>query len=151
MKKYLIILILAIIAFGNAVYLSYEAYQFWNGPQAGILQSLPCDLSDHLSCSGILQNERGIVFSIGDFRVAFPMIAMVVYPIIFLLALSGWIRKTTLEAKWLTGLALGGMMFNGYIIFQEYIISVFCPLCAMCTLIITITFVLSICIWKGGK
>lgn len=101
MRKYLIILILAVIAFANATYLSYEAYQFWFASNAEALRSLPCDLSATLSCSGILSNPRALVFGI-----PFPMIAMVVYPIIFLLALSGYLRKSLTEAKILTGLAL---------------------------------------------
>ena len=76
------------------------------------------------------------------------MVAAVVYPILFLIALWGWFSKSMLPAKILTGLALGGMMFNSYVIYQEYIVSVFCPLCAMCTVIIITIFILSICIWK---
>lgn len=147
MKKYIIILVLAVIAFGNAVYLSYEAYQFWFGAtHATLLGNMPCDINAHLSCSGILSNPRSLIFGI-----PFPMIAMVVYPIIFALALSGYIRKSHTEAKILTGLAFGGMCFNSYVIFQEYTISVFCPLCAMCSVIIVTVFALSICIWNKKK
>jgi uncharacterized membrane protein len=53
-----------------------------------------------------------------------------------------------LPAKILTGMALGGMMFNSYVIYQEFVVWVFCPLCAMCTVIIVTIFILSICIWK---
>ncbi len=148
MRKYLIILVLAFIGVFNAVYLSIPAYQFWNGPDAFILQSMPCDISDTLSCSGILQNPRAIIFSVGEFKVAFPMIALVVYPLLVLLALSGWIRKSLTEAKILTGMAAGGMCFNSYVIYQEFVVGVFCPLCAMCTVIIITIFILSIMIWK---
>lgn len=151
MKKYLIILILALIGIFNAADLSYVSYQYWNGANAAALQSLPCDINATLSCSGILQNPRAIIFAIGDFKVLFPMIALVVYPILTLLALSGWIRKSVTEAKWLTGLSAGGIAFNGYVISQEIIVGVFCPLCAMCTAIIIMIFILSICIWKGEK
>lgn len=76
------------------------------------------------------------------------MIALVVYPLLFLLGLSGYIRRSLTEAKILTGLALGGICFNGYVISQEIIVGVFCPLCAMCTVIIVTIFFLSIWIWK---
>ena len=148
MKKYLIIAVLAAIGIFNAIYLSIPAYKFWNGADSTALQMMPCDVSEKLSCSGILQNIRAIIFSVGDFKVAFPMVAAVVYPILFLIALWGWFSKSMLPAKILTGLALGGMMFNSYVIYQEYIVSVFCPLCAMCTVIIITIFILSICIWK---
>jgi uncharacterized membrane protein len=149
MRKYLIILVLALIGVFNAVYLSIPAYEYWNGANSMALQMMPCDISETLSCSGILQNERAIIFSISEFKVAFPMIALVVYPLLALLALSGWIRKSLTEAKVLTGMAAGGMCFNSYVIYQEFIVGVFCPLCAMCTVIIITIFILSILIWKN--
>ena len=148
MRKYLIIAVLAAIGIFNAIYLSIPAYEYWNGANSAALQLMPCDLSEKLSCSGILQNPRAIIFSINEFKVAFPMIAVIVYPILFLLALWGWFSKSTLPAKLLTGMALGGMCFNSYVIYQETIVGVFCPLCAMCTVIIVSIFVLSILIWK---
>lgn len=151
MKKYLVIAVLAAIGIFNAIYLSIPAYKYWNGADSAALQMMPCDLSDKLSCSGILQNPRAIILSIADFKVAFPMIAAVVYPILFLIALWGWFSKTTCPAKILTGLAFGGMCFNGYVISQEIIVGVFCPLCAMCTAIIITIFIISICIWMQRK
>jgi uncharacterized membrane protein len=148
MKKYLIIAVLAAIGIFNAIYLSIPAYEYWNGADASALQMMPCDISDKLSCSGILQNPRAIIFSLGEFHVAFPMIATIVYPVLFLIALWGWLSKSTLPAKVLTVMAAGGMLFNSYVIYQEFIVGVFCPLCAMCTIIIVAIFVLSIMIWK---
>jgi uncharacterized membrane protein len=149
MKKYLIILVLALIGVFNAAYLSIPAYEYWNGANAQALQSMPCDISESLSCSGILQNPRAIIFSLGDFKVAFPMIALIVYPLLTLIALVGWLTKKTCPAKVLTGLAAGGILFNSYVIYQEFIVGVFCPLCAMCTVIIITIFFLSISIWKN--
>ncbi len=152
MKEYLIIAILAAIGIFNAAYLTYETLQiFATQANGGILGALPCDINSTLSCSGILQNPRAIIFSVGDFKVAFPMIALVVYPILFLLALVGWFTKKPCPAKVLTALAFGGICFNGYVISQEIIVGVFCPLCAMCTVIIIAIFFLSISIWKGEK
>ncbi len=148
MKKYLIIAALAAIGIFNAFYLSIPAYQYWNGADSAALQMMPCDLSESLSCSGILQSPRAIIFSLGDMKVAFPMIAAVVYPILFIIALWGWWSKTLLPARVLTGLSAGGILFNSYVISQEIIVGVFCPLCAMCTVIIVTICVLSVCIWK---
>lgn len=64
MKKYLIILILTLIGFSSALYLSIPAYEYWNGENSEALQAMPCDISDKLSCSGILKNPRAIIFEI---------------------------------------------------------------------------------------
>lgn len=149
MRKYLIILVLALIGVFNAAYLSIPAYDYWNGANSFALQAMPCDISETLSCSGILQNPRAIIFSIGEFKVAFPMIALVVYPILVLLALIGWFTKKLYPAKALTAMATGGICFNSYVIYQEFVVGVFCPLCAMCTVIIIAIFILSIMIWKN--
>lgn len=151
MKKYLIIAVLALIGIYNAIYLSIPAYEYWNGANKEVLQSMPCDISSSLSCSGILQNPRAIIFSIGEFKVAFPMIAMLVYPILFLIALAGWFTKKPCPAKALTALSAGGILFNSYVIYQEIIVGILCPLCAMCTVIIIAIFILSLCIVKSEK
>ncbi len=152
MRKYLIIAVLAAIGIFNAAYLTFETLQIFATQANGVLLgALPCDINSTLSCSGILSNPRAVIFTIGDFKVAFPMIALVVYPILFLLAMIGWTTKKTCPAKALTALAFGGICFNGYVISQEIIVGVFCPLCAMCTVIIIAIFFISICIWKGEK
>ncbi len=148
MRTYLIILSLTLIGFGSALYLSIHAYQYWNGADATALQNMPCDLSSTFSCSGILENPRAIIFSIGEFQVAFPMIALVVYPILFQLALVGYITRKIIFAKIITVMAIGGIAFNGYVISQEIIVWVFCPLCAMCTVIIITIAILGGLIWR---
>lgn len=144
MKKYLIILILTLIGFSSALYLSIPAYQYWNGENSEALQAMPCDLSEKLSCSGILKNPRAIIFEIPTsfgkkeatrcgnfkcisaerppFKVAFPMIALVVYPILAILAIVGYFSRKILLAKIITIMAIGGMAFNGYVISQEIIV-----------------------------
>lgn len=151
MYKYLIIAGLALIGIFNAIYLSIPAYEYWNGADRFALQMMPCDLSDTLSCSGILKNPRAIIFSIGEFKVAFPMVATIVYPILLILALLGWFTRSHTPAKILSWMALGGIFFNSYVIYQEIIVGVFCPLCAMCSVIIVAIFILSICIWHKKK
>jgi uncharacterized membrane protein len=144
-KKYLIILILCIIAIINAGYLSYHAYAFWFAENAEALRNLPCDLSSIFSCSDILRNPRALIFGI-----PFPMIALVVYPVLFVLALSGYLRKSLTEAKIITVMALMGMCFNGYVISQEVIVGIFCPLCLMCTIIIVSIAAIGGTLWKKG-
>ena len=90
MRKYLIILVLALIGVSGAAYLSWHAYDFWFGANADALRMLPCDISATFSCSDILSNPRSLVFGI-----PFPMIALVVYPILTLIALIGWFTQNT--------------------------------------------------------
>jgi hypothetical protein len=76
MKKYLIIAVLAAIGIFNAFYLSIPAYEYWNGANSAALQSMPCDISNKLSCSGILQNPRAIILELGGiFELENPCIA----------------------------------------------------------------------------
>lgn len=77
------------------------------------------------------------------------MIAAVVYPVLLLIALWGSFSHTTGPAKLLTILSAGGMLFNAYVISQEIIVGIFCPLCAVCTVIIISIFFLSLSIWRG--
>lgn len=150
MKKYLVIAVFAAIGVVNAWYLTYETLQIFAAQaQGGIFGGLPCDISNTFSCSGILSNPRAIIFTIGDWKIAFPMIAALVYPILLIVALWGWFSKDTCPAKILTGLAGGGILFNGYVIAQEVIVGIFCPLCAVCTVLIILIFIMSIMIWKN--
>jgi uncharacterized membrane protein len=142
-KTYLIILLLCIIAIGNASYLSYHAYAFWFAENADALRNLPCDISSMFSCSDILKNSRALIFGI-----PFPMIALVVYPVLAILAIIGYLKKSLTLMKIITVMALMGMCFNGYVISQEIIIMVFCPLCALCTLIIITIAILAGYQWR---
>lgn len=144
-KIYLIILLLCIIAIGNASYLSYHAYAFWFAENADALRNLPCDISSMFSCSDILKNSRALIFGI-----PFPMIALMVYPILAILAIIGYVKKSLTPMKIITVMALMGMCFNGYVIYQEIIVMIFCPLCAMCTLIIITIAILAGYQWKKG-
>ena len=151
-KKYLLIALLAAIGVGNAWYLTYETLGIFAAQaQGGLLGALPCDLTSTLSCSGILSNPRAVIFTIGEFKVAFPMIAAVVYPILLVVALWGWFSQKILPAKILTIMAGGGILFNSYVIYQEFVVGVFCPLCAVCTLLIITIFILALMMWRREK
>lgn len=151
MKKYLIIAVLAAIGIFNAFYLSYEGLQILEAQKsAWPLGVLPCDISEKLSCSGILAHPRAVIFSIWEWKILFPMIAAVVYPLLFIIALWGWFSRSLLPAKILTVMAIGGIMFNSYVIYQEYVVQIFCPLCAMCTVIIVTIGILAGYMWKKG-
>ena len=154
-KKYLVIIILAIIAFVNASYLSHKAYVF---RQTANISSSFCDLSATASCTDVLKNPLSNVFGI-----PFPWIAMVVYPVLFGLAVWGYrtctctsanqpstslanesAKRRSQAARILFPLAGLGMCFNGFIIYREVMyIHAYCLLCLLCTAIIISIFVLS--------
>ena len=150
MKKYIIILILCIIAWGNALYLSYQAYNInqatYYGQSVENISSF-CDVSETASCTNVLKHPLSKVFGI-----PFPVIAAFIYPVLFFLALYWYISGKILPIKVLAGMSLGWMMFNGYIIFLEtFYIKAFCLLCLLCSLIIISIFILSLLILKGEK
>gem|GEM_PF-1466119 len=97
-NKYILILVLALIALGNAAYLSYTAYQLLH-PVAGVTITSACDISKTLSCSNVIIHPDTMIAGI-----PFPYLALVVYPIITLLAIWGLFRtrkvcKSEYDAK----------------------------------------------------
>jgi len=135
MNKYIVILILSAIAFVNASYLTWESYKIENGTATG---NSICDVNTTFSCSTVLKSPYA---KIGG--VPFPAVAMVVYPVIFLVALAGLNGLFASAFTALLALGIGGICFNSYFIYQEFFqIKVFCPLCLMCTaIIITIAII----------
>ena len=132
-KLFIAIMTLSVIAFGNAVYLTNQAYTLKEKMAESIgYYSTFCDINSTFSCSNVLLSPRAQFLGL-----PFPAIAMVVYPIIFLIALLGyaWICQRSFPI--LAGMAAGWICFNGYFIYQEvFYIGSFCPLCLMCTGII---------------
>ena len=144
-KKYIAIIILAVVAIVNATYLSKQAYYYQ------VLDSYNhksvCDISSTMSCSLVLQSPYSKVFG-----VPFPYIALVVYPIILIIALYGAQRQSLKPAKLLAGISLLGMLFNFFIMYREiFFAHAFCPLCFVCTLIIISIFIISLHILKKNK
>ena len=129
MKNYIIIAAIATIAAFNALYLTKLAYSH---------QESFCDINQTISCSAAINNPDLIFFGI-----PFPVIALVVYPIIILIALFSFYKKKKEGFYILRVLALGGILFNSYIIFNEYKMGAFCALCAVCSVIIITIFTLS--------
>jgi uncharacterized membrane protein len=134
-NKYIFILVLALVALGNAIYLSYTAYQLLH-PVAGVTVTSGCDINPTFSCSNVIIHPDTMIAGI-----PFPYLALVVYPIISLLALWGLAIKTNKPAKIINWIALGGICFNGYIISQEVLyVHAYCLLCLICAAIIVTIF-----------
>lgn len=129
MKKLYTILALSLIWFSNAIYLSLKAlsYKAWNTSE------FFCDINNSFSCSTLFSFDFSRVFWI-----PYPIISSIVYPIIFIIALL-WLKKIINKPlKIIFFIWLLGMCFNWYLIYNEFLVSTFCPLCIFCTLIITI-------------
>lgn len=134
-NKYILILVLALIALGNAAYLSYTAYQLLH-PVAGVTVTSACDISKTLSCSNVIVHPDTMIAGI-----PFPYLALVVYPLITLLAIWGLATKTNKPARIINYIALAGILFNGYIISQEVLyVHAYCLLCLICAAIIVTIF-----------
>lgn len=141
MKKLYTIVILAIISMWNAIYLTLSAlkYRAWDTGK------FICDINDTLSCSSLFSFDFSWIFGI-----PFPAIAMIVYPIIALIAILWILWKCKKTFAIILGLGIWWMMFNGYIIYNEFQVWVFCPACLACSVAITTIAILS-AIWLNEK
>lgn len=134
MKKLYTILGLALFWLANAIYLTISAFQY----KAWDTSELFCDFNSTFSCSSLFAFDFAWIAWF-----PFPAIAMVVYPILVLIALLGIAWKIQQDFHILWGLSVWGMMFNAYIIYNEFQVGVFCPACLACTLAITLIAILS--------
>jgi vitamin K epoxide reductase family len=145
-KKYLAIIVLAFLGIINAAYLSHQAYLALNPDMLSFLNGSFCDINETFSCTNFLAQPESRVFGI-----PFPWIAAVVYPVLFVLALIGNAKKSVCLTKTIMILAFCGLAFNGYVIYNEATIGVFCPLCMMCTGYIVTIGILAALILKNKE
>lgn len=142
-KLQIAIIILAFLGIINAAYLSWEAYNIIFAPQTGLLGNSFCDINVTFSCTSFMNMPESRIFGI-----PFPMIALVVYPILFGLSLFAYFKQNLTAIKIITIMAFGGLAFNGLVISREVAVGVFCPLCLMCTGYILTIAILGTIIWK---
>lgn len=136
-NKFLLIQVLSFVAIINAGYLSYKAYFVRFVDSAGLTSF--CDFSSTFACTDVLRHPLSQVFGL-----SFPWIALVVYPVIFVVALIGYKRLHASYAKAIAIISFLGMLFNGFIIYREAVfIHAYCLLCLLCTIIIVSIFGLS--------
>lgn len=152
MKKLITIMILSFIASINAVYLTYNAYLLKASENTFNIEwisnnsiKFACDFNSTFSCSSVFNHDFAWIFGI-----PFPLIALIVYPIIMLIAYLGIKEKIKNVYKVILAMSIWWVLFNSYIIVNEYIIWVYCLLCLMCTAIIIIIWWLSI-VWIKEK
>lgn len=144
MKKYIAIILLSLIAFINAGYLTNKAYFLKNTPVSERPMSF-CDINQTFSCTTVLDSPYAEVFGL-----PFPLIALFVYPIIAFIAFLGYRAKSMNHFKYLLALGIGGTMFNSFFIFREYMyIGAYCYLCLICSaIIVTISVISAVGVWK---
>lgn len=143
-KKYTIILVLAIIALSNATYLSSRAYQLLHPTSTEITASV-CDITGNVSCTDVIIHPATMIAGI-----PFSYLAMIVYPILILLTIWGLVSGSKKPATIINWVALGGILFNAYIISQEFLyVHAYCLLCLVCTAIIISIFGISWSIKKS--
>lgn len=135
MKKLYTIIALALISMWNAIYLTIAAFNY----KAWDTSKLACDINDSLSCSSLFSFDFARIFWI-----PFPAIAMIVYPIIAIIALLWILWKCKKAFSIILWIAIWWMMFNGYIIYNEFQIWIFCPSCLACTIAITTIAIISL-------
>jgi uncharacterized membrane protein len=134
----------------DAWYLTNEAYKikekfhtFWNFWWKEIWMA--CDVNSTFSCSSVFKEDFAWIFWL-----PFSGIALTVYPIIAIIAVLGflWIIKKPFFI--LLIIAILWLIFNLYVILNEYFIWSYCLLCLICTMIIIIILWLSF-IWIKSK
>lgn len=135
MKKLYAIIALSVFSIANAIYLAIAA--FWVKAQKEV--SLFCDVSETISCANLFNYDFAWLFWI-----PFPMIAIPVYSIIIILTLLAIFNKIKFHFKALIAMSLWWISFNAYIIYNEFIVWVFCLACLACALSILSIWIISI-------
>jgi len=149
--KLIIISLLWLAGTIDAAYLTNEAYKikdslktFWWFWQEKIWMA--CDVNSTFSCSSVFKEDFAWIFWL-----PFSAIALAVYPIIGLIAFVGLKWKIKNHFKILLIMAIWGLIFNSYVIYNEYLIWAYCLLCLICTVIIITVLGISIAWLKGKK
>ena len=142
--KLKIIIILWFVAFLNAAYLTNMAFN----PKTEVQKAAnpyACDINSTFNCSDVVANPLAYVVP----GVPFPLVAMIVYPVLIFIAAWGLRSRNYVKAyTYLMWLSLWGILFNSVLIYREtFYIKAFCPLCLLCTALIISIFLISL-IWK---
>jgi len=142
MKKLYAIIILSLISIANAIYLTIASFKY----KAWVWEALFCDINNTLSCTDLFSYDFSWFFGI-----PFAMIALFVYPIIIIIALAWIFNKIKNVFLILLIMAIWWMLFNSYIIINEFNVWVFCIACLICSISITTIAILSFIGLKDKK
>lgn len=151
-KKLITIIALSFIASINAAYLTYNAYILKASETTFNIWWIDsnvvwfaCDINSTFSCSSVFTHDFAWTFWI-----PFSLIALIVYPVIMLIAFLGIKEKIKNVYKILLAMVIWWIIFNWYIIVNEYFVWVYCFLCLICTAIIITVWGLSL-MWLKEK
>lgn len=146
--KLIIISILSVIAFFNALYLGYDwlfwaetisqlYFQLWNTVQQA--WSL-CDINDTFSCTKVANSEFSKVF-----WVPFAIYAMFMFFIIFIWSLIWFFKKKDLFLKLIAIPSWVWVLVNFYLFYLEiFVIKAFCPVCIIISILLFSIFFISL-------
>ena len=130
MNNYIVIF-LSLIAEFNAFYLTNWAYIIKKWQETSSF----CDINATFSCSSVFNFDFAWFFWI-----PFSEIAIAAYWIIILITIL-WMKKKLWwfnHFKALFAVWIWWLLFNSYIIYNEVLVSSYCLLCLMCTVILGI-------------
>jgi len=148
-NKFISIIILAIIWTLDAAYLTYSAYLSKAQTKVfgwGWDLWFACDVNSTFSCSSVFNENFAWIMWI-----PFSWIALAIYPILVIIAILGLKWKMKKSLKTLLIMSILWLIFNLYIIANEYVVWVYCLLCLLCTAIIISIWTLSIIWIKNDK
>jgi uncharacterized membrane protein len=144
LKKILLleISLLALIGMANAGYVTYLTFVKLPSSTAPLI----CDLNDAWNCSQALQLTEAYILGVPSCTIAF-----FIYPVIIAIALLGYFGRIRKHFPVLMGLGLGGMALNGYVLAIDASYGVYCLLCVLCGIIITLIFASSFTGWFAER
>lgn len=128
------ILILSFLATLNAWYSTHYALTLNKASN----WSNACNIANMFSCSSVFQQDFAWFFWL-----PFTVIALVVYPIILILAIAWikWYKKSSLIISILT---FWWLIFNFWILYSKFSAWVYCALCLACSVIIVSILTISL-------
>ncbi|HRI36396.1 MAG TPA: vitamin K epoxide reductase family protein [bacterium] len=140
-KKILLLAIalLALIGMGNAAYVTYLTFVKLPSTTAPLI----CDINSAWNCSQALQLTEAYILGVPSCTIAF-----FVYPVIIAIALLGYFGRMNRYFPILALLGIGGMALNGYVLAVDASFGVYCLLCVLCGIIITLIFASALTGWS---
>jgi uncharacterized membrane protein len=110
---------------------------FWTGLIENTAYA--CDFNSTFSCSSVFSKDFAWIFGL-----PFSLYALFVYPLIVFIGILWLLKKIKNHYYIILSISIFGVFFNGYIIYNEILISTYCFLCLICSIIILINWGISI-------
>ena len=147
--KLYIIALLGLLWTLDAAYLTNEAYKIKNTVKVfGQPDNLwfVCDVNSTFSCSSVFNENFAWILWL-----PFSEIALAIYPIFIIIAILALNKKLKNSFKIILIIAILWIIYNWYIIVNEFMLWSYCLMCLGCTAIIITIWTLSIFWLKNEK